>query len=302
MDFSMKGKVIAVANMKGGVGKTATVVGLAEALAVAGHEILVIDLDAQANASMCLAGDQALAKLIEKARTIDAFVEDYMLKGRQIRFADCIRGQASDVTHLGAPLSISLLASSPALRLVERELIYKLTKQKFDLDQIINRLWDMMRDELKRTRKPYDYILIDCAPGISALTEVSIRLADLVIVPTIPDPLSSFGLQAFCNSLWDGQIAKRSPLKPPKARPHVLITRRRPIREHARMADILRQESYRENPAFAVFATEIPERAAIATALGKTGTNPAFTGKWGDEVVAVLQQLAAETLEVLHGE
>ncbi len=211
----MTGKVIAIANMKGGVGKTASIVGLAEALAAEGDEILVIDLDPQASASMCFAGDKLLARLIEDARTIDAFVEDYMLRDRQIKFDDCIRPHVSEVTHLSKQLPISLLASSPALRLIERELIYKLTKMQFDLNMIVNRLSEMMKDQLKSTKRSYDYILMDCAPGISALTEVSIRLADLVIVPTIPDSLSTFGLQAFCNSMWTGPLAKSSLLRKP---------------------------------------------------------------------------------------
>jgi chromosome partitioning protein len=295
----MTGKVIAIANMKGGVGKTASIVGLAEALAAEGDEILVIDLDPQASASMCFAGDKLLARLIEDARTIDAFVEDYMLRDRQIKFDDCIRPHVSEVTHLSKQLPISLLASSPALRLIERELIYKLTRMQFDLNMIVNRLSDMMKDQLKGTKRSYDYILMDCAPGISALTEVSIRLADLVIVPTIPDSLSTFGLQAFCNSMWTGPLAKSSPLRKPK-HPHVLITRRRPINEHTKIAATLRNESLSPKPSFTVFRTEIPERAAISEALGKIGAIRTFANKW-DGAIPILDDFAKETRELLNG-
>jgi chromosome partitioning protein len=78
----MAGKLIAIANMKGGVGKTTTVVSLAEALAAdnPSASILVVDLDPQAGASVCLAGDDLLGKIIMDGRTVDAFLEDRLIK------------------------------------------------------------------------------------------------------------------------------------------------------------------------------------------------------------------------------
>ena len=67
----MTGKLVAVANMKGGVGKTTSVVMLADALAAGGASVLVIDLDPQASASVCFAGDGILAEMITGGRTLD---------------------------------------------------------------------------------------------------------------------------------------------------------------------------------------------------------------------------------------
>jgi chromosome partitioning protein len=192
-------RIIAVANMKGGVGKTATVVSLAEALAASGKRVLVIDLDPQANASICLAGDTLLATLIARNATIEGFLKDNLLGRKKMAFGDCIRNNVSNVSHLNQQLSISLLPSSPELRHFEQKIIHELTLLKKSWLEIIDGLHGVMAGQLAKLRSSFDFILIDCAPGISVLTEVSIRLADLIVVPTIADFLSTFGLQTFCT-------------------------------------------------------------------------------------------------------
>ena len=73
-------------------------------------------------------------------------------------------------------------------------------------------------------REQYDYVLFDCAPGISPMTEVAIRASDLVVVACISDFLSTYGLKAFYETVWGVGGASESMLAPRRP-PHVLITR-----------------------------------------------------------------------------
>jgi chromosome partitioning protein len=121
----MAGKLIAVANMKGRVGKTTTVVSLAEALAAdnPSASILVVDLDPQASASVCLAGDKLLTEMIEDGRTVESFIEDRLIKGDGTELAPKIHKNVSCTTQGGNQLKISLLPCGPDLRVVEREIV-----------------------------------------------------------------------------------------------------------------------------------------------------------------------------------
>lgn len=293
----MSAKIIAVANMKGGVGKTATVVSIAETLAAFGHRVLVLDLDPQANASICIAGGPLLAALITNELTIEGFLRNHLLGDKSLTFANCVRNNVSSVTHLNQQLGISLLPSSPELRHFEQKVIHDLTQQKRSWTDIIKGLSAVMSLQLSRLRRSFDFILVDCAPGISVLTEVSIRLADLVIVPTIADFLSTFGLQTFCTALSTRGLegAKKIP-----RRPYVLITRRRQVRIHAETAEKLRNETTALRPAFDVFNTEIPEAVAISEALSQVDAVQSYTRKWGSVVTPLLSDLAGEIGDTLN--
>jgi cellulose biosynthesis protein BcsQ len=299
-------KIIAVANMKGGVGKTATVVSLAEALAASGCRVLVIDLDAQANASICLAGDKLLAVLMARKATIEGFLEDHLLGAKKIPLPQCIRNNVSSVSHRNEQLAISLLPSSPHLRDFEYRVIHDLTQRNMSWSKIVDGLSGVMSAQLAKARKNYDFVLIDCAPGISVLTEVSIRLADLVIVPTIADFLSTFGLQTFCATLSGRGIAKSA--KKLSKLPYVLITRRRQVTVQANTVEMLRHEATADKPNFKLFQTEIPESVAISDALGWTDSPnpktsfPVFTRKWGPVIIPLLADLVGEIGDALNAD
>jgi chromosome partitioning protein len=296
----MAGKLIAIANMKGGVGKTATVVSLAEALAAdnPGASILVVDLDPTASASVCLAGDDLLEKMIRNGRTVDAFLEDRLIRKEQTQLTPNIHKAVSGTTHGGNPLKISCLPCGPNLRIVEREIIYHFTEKRYSLRAIEGQTWKLFEKEFVPLRLLYDYVIFDCPPGISPLSEVAIRASDLVIVPTIPDFISVYGLAAFLNIFW---LAPRGGLPPPKLLPHVLVTRfQTSVKQHRGVLERLEAAAKVKDPQIRLLKTKMEQAAALAGALARTDETPTFKQKYGN-VTNVLDQLVQELKGVLHG-
>ncbi len=148
-------RIIAVANQKGGVGKTTTAINLAAALAEAGLQVLVVDLDPQGNASTGLGIEPGDRKLT----TYDLLVDDAPL-------TDVILG--TDIDRLGIiPATVDL--SSADMDLIANE------KRSF-----------LLHDALRQTAMDefaWDYILIDCPPSLSLLTVNAMVAAHSVLVP-----------------------------------------------------------------------------------------------------------------------
>jgi cellulose biosynthesis protein BcsQ len=153
-------------------------------------------------------------------------------------------------------------------------------------------------------RAKFDYIIFDCAPGISAFTEVAIRLADLVIIPTIPDRLSTLGLMAFCNSVWRYRGKRSSALPKPAGLPYVLVTRKQHTKQHNLTLERLTAQSKAKDPMFRLFNTHIPQMAKIPDAMDLFPNGnvnfPTYTQKWGD-MAAVMDKLNLELKGALHG-
>ena len=288
-----QGKFIAVANMKGGVGKTTTVVSLAEALAADDLDasVLVVDLDPQASASMCIAGDDLLYELIQAGRTLEDFLERRLIRQEKADLSALVRAQISAVTHGGRQLDLSLLPCGPHLRVVERELLYELTGRDLSMNAIDGKIWQLFTKDFAALKKTYDYIIFDCAPGILPVTEAAIRIADLVVVPTIPDHLSVYGLNAFHGSIW----AQRSGgLPKPRSAPHILITRVQGTKQHKSMVQQLVDGAHKEDTAYRIIKAMVPQSAGLADAI-VNADYLTFTQKYTTPIITqTLQPLVEE--------
>lgn len=267
----MSARLISVINMKGGVGKSTTTIGLAESLGLH-HKarVLVIDLDPQTNASIMLAGPEKWNELREAERTLDYYFEAYAHQQKPKPFKSLIEKKVTDLK--GAP-DVALCAAAPEFRTVERDLIESFVKRQFYIEAIQKWIGERFAQGFRTVLNEYDFILVDCPPGISLFAEAALIAADAIIVPTIPDYVSRLGLITFRKRalrLVNEKRGAQSPLL-------VMATKYdETMALHRSEAALLK-----ENLGPSMFDVRIPQMQDIARAAEWSDTPRTFEQKYG---------------------
>lgn len=164
------GKIIAIANQKGGVGKTTTTINLAASLAHEGKKMLIVDADPQANATSGYGIDPRTMN----SSIYECLVDGYPIDGSQVK--TCMEG-------------LELVGSNINLAGAEIELINKPGRE------------NVLRNLLRPVAEKYDYVLIDCSPSLGLITVNALTAADSVIIPVQAEYFALEGISKLMNTI-----------------------------------------------------------------------------------------------------
>ena len=258
------GLVYAIANQKGGVGKTTTAVNIAAGTAAGGRQVLICDLDQQCNATVALGFDR---------------------ESRPSSY-DCLAGSSS-VAAAARPAGPDNLWIVPASRDLAGAAIELPRMDSFER---------RLRDSLGPVRERFAVTLLDCPPSLGPVTVNALAAADRVIVPVQAEYLALEGLVQFMETL----TMVRANLNPELVLTGVVITMHDDRTKLARDVETELREHFSE----LVFRTVIPRSVRVAEApsfgLPVTEHAPASTGAtaYRELAIELLEREEAERVEV----
>jgi cellulose biosynthesis protein BcsQ len=244
----MAARIVAIANRKGGVGKTTLTMSLAEGLAALQQKrVLVVDLDPQINLSMLVVGGtpanqvpwktgKSVVDLIEKRATNGQSRTDLFI--------------CKDILDHEPGKAVSLLSGDPRLLGLERRL---LVRPAASIEKVLQLMGAVVDALISQHSALFDVIIFDCPPGFSLVTDAALSRADVVVLPTSPTMLATQGVQAYVRYLEDDLNMADAASKT-----YVFLTMTGRTNASAEFEKLIRLEQEKPDPRYRVFETSYP--------------------------------------------